>query len=261
MRTERTPEERKLFYGERLGILNALTEIQDYDHETDENRRAMVALIETLSDCDNLVNICGHLAGLAVRHGKIRMGPEKEAPERSVTLRDTRILGAGLRGLSKEIETNAPKTSEGKPEQTPEVIRVRRALSRINPVQLFWSAIHGGAFRYWVKQEAKNGIPVSIQRERCFGGIPEEKLPIKYVDVQRGNVTEKIGRPDLGIYPKNAKNIYEILQQLEKDQPTIELKGKPGDKIVSRVVSRNGEAEFFLQHLPRGLKPWAEAIN
>ena len=254
--TERTPEERKLFYDERLCVLNALTEVQDYDPKTDAdaNKKAMIAIVDTLGTCDNLVSICGNLAGLAVRRGEVRIGPEKEAPQRAVTLRDIRILGAALRSLLKETyEVNAP--------ETPEVIRVRKALSRVNPAQLFHSAIYGGRFRYWVRTTDRNGVSAGMQRERYFGGIPEDKFPIRTIDVRRGNLMEKIAVPDLGMYPDNAQRIYEILKVLEVEQPTVDLPLRAGDKdssIVGRVVNRAGEAEFFLNHLPKGLKPWAE---
>src|SRR3989344_8892452 len=149
-RVERTNEERELFYIERLDVLNALTEVQDHDPKTDldENKRAMAALVNTLNACDNLVDICGNLAGLAVRQGKVRMESGYDSQTRSVTLRDIRILRATLWSLLKTTAADAPKTPEGRQEQTPDIIRIRKAISRVNPVQLFYSVIHGEVFRY-----------------------------------------------------------------------------------------------------------------
>lgn len=256
LRVERTLEERRLFYDERTDILDALTDVQDYDRQSNKNEAFMTALVDTLRDCKNLVPICGNLAGLVVRQGTVRMGPEKGDPERRVTIRDIRVLGSALWSLLKEIEAKTPKTSEGKPEQTPEIIKVRRAISRINPVQLFYSTIYGEPFKYRIRQDnSKNNIPVFIQREQFFGGIPEEKRPRRPFETRRENaimIEEKI---DLGIYPENAKRIYEILKALEVEEPKVNQKN--GNK-GKRIVNRAGEAEFFLKHLPKGLKPWAE---
>lgn len=258
-RIERTPEERKLFYDGRFEVLNALTEVQEYDGGSEENKKAMMALIDAVAACNNLVDVCGNLAGLAVRQGEVKMGPDNDAPKRLVTTRDIRVLGAALWNLLKKIEADTPKTPEGRPEQTPNIIRVRKAISRVKPVELFYVAFHGGVFRYKTTELNRNEIPSTVQRERYFGGIPEDKLPVKVAEVKKDNLTEMVGRVDLGIYPENARRIYEILKILEKEQPILDLPVKPGDKFVmSRRVYRAGEAEFFLNHLPKGLKPWAE---
>lgn len=248
----RTDEERREFYEDRLEILASLTEVEDYNPEEDAdgNKKAMMALVETIERAGDIVNICGNLAGLAVRRGEVRLGPSRDSEKREITLRDTRVLGAALRSLLKE--RGAPVRSRKDTPEAPEIVELRRALSRLNQADLFYRVFWRGPFWYQEKKDGQNGIAVFTKRSRYFLGIPEEKRPLKQIAVRKGdNITQIIDVEDMGIYPENAQRVYEILKILETEQPEVELPDK-------RTVTRAGEAEFFLAHLPKGLKPWAE---
>lgn len=246
---ERTREEREGFYRDRLFILNALTEARDYPDDSDKFKKAVEMLADTLDVCQgNLVNICSHLARVAVEKGEVKLGPERDAEKRPITLEDVAILRMTIYGRLRA----APRES-----QEPEIVKLRRALSRLNPVQLIFSAIYGGAFRHWEKILGRNQVGITVQKTRYFGGIPKEKLPRILREVTRGNLTESVSEMDLRIYPDNMRRIYGILEMLEKDDPTVQLAVEPGGVILERRVSRAGEAKFFLDHLPNGLKPWA----
>lgn len=254
-KTETTPEERKRFYENRVAVLIDLDQVKDFGPKTEERKEAFAALSHSLTDFGgDLISLCANLARVTLAQGTVRMGPGRDAKERPMILSDVNILRAAIRSKLK---------AAGNEKETPEIIIMRRAMSRLTPVQLFYCAIYGGSFRYVEKTTDKNSVAVFTQRQRYFGGIPEKKLPTRTVEITKGNLTEKIiNTVDLGIYPENAKRIYEILAELEKEQPVVELPvGKDEKNVVSRRVNRAGEAEFFLNHLPKGLKPWAEKTN
>lgn len=249
---DRTAEERKLFYEERNGILEALSDIQEPKPLNEEElgttlvKKTTVDPKETLRGKlhgSSLVPICGHLAGLVMRRATAKMG--REVPEREVTLEDIKILKEALHVL---LNLAGDET---------ERVRIKQALSRVNPVRLVHAAIYGENFGYKECVAGRNGINSETHRTQYFGGIPEDRLPSKTIPIRKGNMTEVTRVVDLGIYPENMKKIYDILKELEVADPLVKRPGD-GGKIVSREINRAGEAEFFLRHLPPGLKKWAE---
>lgn len=242
----RSPEERQAFFDARNAIVVDLTEVRDHDPRTDAdlNAKALMVLGETLETCgEGLISICSHLAKVALERGEIKMGPSNDAPTRAITLADIATLRVAIYEQLKDV----PRESED-----PAHIALRRGASRLNAVNLFYHAIHGGVYRY--SEKDRNGI--SVERQRRFGGIPDDKmLPRRVIDKRNGPLTFGVSIIDWRITPETARHIYETLRELEAKNPVVALPLPPDHgNLVSVTLHRAGEAALFWSRLPKGLK-------
>lgn len=223
-----------------LAIVLGVHGVAETEKGTEGNKTAMAALVEAIQDVRSegqLVGVCNSLQALANGHGEAKTNGFLPQKSIKVETRDIGILHAGLK-----------QALEQTPEDQQKEIKQSLSRTQTNTISLFMAAREGGGYYY---RDTTGKVPE--QRSRRFCGLPEDSWP------QRdGNNGEQ--RPDFRINPQTAELMHKALlrqEEAEKTPGTISLMGmiKKGSK------SRRGEAKFFEEHLPKGLKPWAEPIN